>query len=612
MQDQLFEKIKSSLLNFDPTSWAEKHITLEGKPYRINGNGYKPLSDILRYIAIKAVEKDSKPIVVLKSRQTGMTVAQTALDLFFMASGNFGNGINPPIKVAHIFPTLELRDAYSKTKLNSMINGALILNKTENQSTKQKQNCIQTLIDKSSDTNNSLGFKQFIGGSHLWVESAGMDGSRLMGKSLDVVAFDECQRIPEFAIGNINKTLTKSSYGPIGEGVQIYFGTPLQRGSVFWKMWNNSTQQYFHLGCDKCKKYFPLYTPGTNDWENILIYGTTVRCTHCGFEQEKKEAVERGKWVATKDLSECQFVGFHLNQLFIPEFTKEKILSEKPGNSPINTERVWNTEILGEFWSGDAGIITVEQIREICGDPERKFKASISPDDNLLSFLGIDIGQKNDLEQLADGNKSVVQGQSYSTAVVLTVSPGTQRFYIDYAVKFKRNDLPSKIGLIEQLMRQYSINLAVMDLGYTHDLSEILQTKFGARFLCSQSSNRVNNHIKYNNEVFPKVITFEKDYWITDIYEQMKKGNIRFPMGSYEKLFWLIQHCTNMEISPTTRGGEILPHYVKSSNNDGLMALLNAYLAYRFTISEGFSNNNNPTGSKKAPPVIVGYVPRRL
>ncbi len=162
-------------------------------------------------------------------------------------------------------------------------------------------------------------------------------------------------------------------------------------------------------------------------------------------------------------------------------------------------------------------------------------------------------------------------------------------------------------------MRKYSCNLAVMDLGFTGDLSEVLQTEYGDKFLSSQASHRVNEHIKYNDSVFPKVITFERDYWIAEFYEQMRKGNVRFPLGDYEKIAWLIQHCTNMEIKPSiSRAGEVSPKYIKSGPNDGFMALLNAYLAYKFYISNGFSikhpsmMNNSP---KRRPPVVVGYLP---
>jgi Phage terminase large subunit gpA, ATPase domain len=614
MTDHILNHIRKSLINIDPLSWAEKHLTLDGKPFRIRGNGYKPIADIIRYMGIKALEKDSLPMVWVKGRQVSGTTTSCAIDMFCMGSGNFGNEFNPPMRVAHLFPQLDLAEAFSKVKLNAMIDGSIDPDVDAPKIKGQKnKSYLRSKIDGSSESNDSNKFKQFVGGNHLWIDSVGLDGSRLRGRTCDVAVYDECQQIPEAAIANTNKILTKSQYGSVGNGVQIYLGTPLQRGSVFWEMWNQSTQQYYHLGCGKCKQYFPLYTPGTNEWEEIWIYGFTVRCPHCGFEQHKVEATERGKWIATKSQQDAKYIGFHLNQLYMPEFTKEKIISEKPENNPLNTERTYQNEVLGEFFSGEAGIISVDQIREICGDPERKFIREISADENQLVFLGVDIGGQNDLEQLVDGRKAVIQGQSYSTAVVLRMS-GPQRFSIEYACKFPKNDLGYKKGLIEQLMRRYSVNLGVIDLGYTGDLSEILQTEFGDRFLSSQASHRVNNHAKYNDQVFPKVITFERDYWIMDMYEQMKKGNVRFPLGSFEQINWLMQHCTAFEIKPSvSRTGEVSPTYKKSGKNDGFMALLNAYIAYKYWVSEGFDIKNPnmfSDKSKRKIPLVLGYVPK--
>ena len=43
-------------------------------------------------------------------------------------------------------------------------------------------------------------------------------------------------------------------------------------------------------------------------------------------------------------------IGFHINQLYMPMFTREDIENEKPGKHPINTERVYKNEVLGEFF----------------------------------------------------------------------------------------------------------------------------------------------------------------------------------------------------------------------------------------------------------------------
>lgn len=590
MTDQVFDKIKESILNIDPVYWAENNLTLDGRPYKLIANGYRPIVEILRYMANKALEKDAKPMIWVKGRQISGTVTSCAAMMYFMGSGLFGNTHMPPIRIADCWPFLDHAAAFSKTKLSAMIDNSILVDDPTGK--KGKRPLLRTLIDTTSASNDNQQFKQFKGGNHLWIESVGLDGGRMRGKTCDVAIFDEIQEMGKTAISNTTKILTKAQYGRTGDGVQIYFGTPKQRGSEFWHMWNKSSQQYFYLGCENCKDYFPLYTPGSNEWEKIWLHDNVVKCTHCNQEQDRLKAINRGKWVATKDAADSEFVGFHLNQLYLPEFTKEQIIAKKPENSTLNTERSYQNEVLGEFFQGDAAIITPDEIREKCGDVERKFRASVTAADELITFLGIDIGKKSDWDQLADSERVRTQGQSYSTAVVLSLT-GPKRLSIEFAAKFKRNDLESKKTMVDEIIKRYNCKLTVCDIGYANDFCELLQTTYGDKFLASNSTGRMVEHIKFDNDLFPKTIIFEKDFWIMDVYEQMKQGLIRFPLGDYEKVAWLIQHCANMEIKPSiSRTGEVTPHYVKSGNNDGFAALVNAYLAYRFFISQGFTIKN--------------------
>jgi hypothetical protein len=610
-----FENIREQLLSIDPVYFCETHLTLDGKPFRISGNGYKPFADIYRYIGVKALEKSGKPIVICKSRQVGGTTMATALELFFMCCGHFGMGNRPAIRVLHAFPQLDLAFSYAKTKLNTTISSSLPM-----VAGKINKSYLQSLLDQSNPTNDSLQFKQFNGGNHIWIESLGLDGNRTRGKTVDALFVDEVQLVPGAAINNALKILTKAQYGPVGQGVQCFFGTPLGKGSEFHHMWEKSSQQYYNLHCEKCEGYFPLHTPDSDKWEEIWISDFTVKCTHCGHLQNKIKAAESGKWIATRNPDECDFVGFHINQLYMPEFSKERMMAEKPGRSPTATERSWQNEVLGEFFSGEAGIITPDQIRELCGDTGRKFRASISPGQAPFVVMGIDIGAKADLEQIAD-TESKKQGQSYSCLTVLSVT-AKDRLSLEFATKFKRNDFASKKQLIDQVMRKYSVNLAICDLGYAGDLNEIMQNEYGERFLASQASGKVNEHIKYSQEIFPKVVLFERDYYIGELFDQMKKGNIRFPYGDYEQLAWLVNHCTSMEIKPKMNSaGNITPHYTKGvTPNDGFMALLNAYLAYKFYITSGFTiknpmNFNDPLDIKSKNGenkilAVTGYIPK--
>jgi hypothetical protein len=621
---ELFLKLKKQLMMYDPVTFCQEYLTLDGKPFSLTGNGYRPFADIYRYIGVKALEPNAKPVIIVKGRQVGATTMASALEMYFMGSGLFGNGEKPPMRVIHAFPQLELAAAYSKTKLNQMIISAIPAEGQVTTKAAKTKSHMQMLLDQSTATNDSLHFKQFIGGNHLWVESVGLDGDRIMGRTADIIFFDEVQKTTGMAIGNSLKVLTTAKYGKNSKGVQIYFGTPRRKGSDFHKMWQTSSQQYYYLGCENCEKHFPLYTPGSDDWKNIWLHGYIVKCTHCGHEQDKRPAAERGKWVALKNSDEegCDMIGFHINQLYMPLFTREDIDKEMPGKHPINTERVFMNEVLGEFFQGDASPITPEEIRELCADVGRKFSARIITPPNTINqeiiVAGIDYGARADLEQLANPDKVKATGQSFSTAVVL-VAKGPGLLSIEFATKFKRNDMESKKGIIDQMMRQYGIQLAVGDIGYSNDFSAILHQTYGDRYLVSRAHNKVNGHVKFTADAFPKEIVFERDYYIGELYEQMKKGMIRFPFGDYEKVAWLIEHCASMEIKPSiSRSGDPSIHYIKGSTpNDGFMALLNAYIAYKFIVSRGFTNNNpllQQQGFKERnkPLVTTGYVSRKF
>lgn len=620
--NDLFNKLKQNLLNIDPVYFVEKYLTLDGKPFRLTGNGYKPLSDIYRYIGIKALEPTAKPVIITKARQVGLSTAASALEMYFMGSGIFGVDGKPPIRIIHAFPQLELAAAFAKTKLNQMISSSVPLPTDPNNKAAKVKSYMQSLLDQSSATNDSLHFKQFINGNHLWVESIGVDGNRVMGRTADVIFYDEVQSTTGAAIGNSLKTLTTAKYGKVSKGVQIYFGTPRKKGSDFYKMWQASSQQYYYLGCEHCHDYFPLYTPGSDAWKKVWIYGFVVKCPHCGTEQNKLEAAERGKWIAFKDPNDpdCQMVGFHINQLYMPMFTREDIDNESPGKHPINTERVFMNEVLGEFFQGDSSPITHEEIKEFCSD-DRKFAGRIPPtsNENQLVVLGIDYGARSDLEQMANPDKIKGKGQSYSTAVVLSAK-GPGLLNIEFACKFKRNDPESKKGIIDQIMRQYSVNLAIGDIGFSNDFSVILHQIYGDKYLVSRAHSKVNNHIKYTTDSFPKELVFERDHYIGELFEQLKKGMIKFPYGDYEKIAWLVDHCCSMEIKPTVSrtGGDPQIHYVKGGGpNDGFMALLNAYIAYKFIITKGFTNNNpllQQTNFKdlNKPLVTGGYFSRKF
>lgn len=584
----IFNKLKSSVLNVDPVYFCENYLTLDGKPFRLRGNGYKPFIDIYRYLGVKSLEKNTKPIILVKGRQVGATTMAAAIEMYWMGCGMFGTNNRAPMRVMHCFPHLILAAAYTKTKLNPIITQSIPVT---DKNAKKPKSYMSSLI--GSHVNDSLQYKEFQNGNHIWIESIGIDGGRVRGRTVDGIIFDEVQDMPEEAISNSLKTMSKAQYGVVGSGVQIYMGTPLGKDSKYYEMWNDSSKQYYHLHCEKCEKYFPLYTPDSTDWEKIWVYGHTVKCPHCNHLQNKIDATERGKWIATVNPEKAKLVGYHINQLYMPDFTREKLDAEKPGKHPINTERAWMNEVLGEFYTGQGLIITADQIRKNCADFERKMRVRILPSENKLVFLGADWGKKVDAD-VRDGQKKTSQGQSYNTIVILSAE-GPELFNIQFATLLKDNDVQYKIEIIDQAYINYNVTLGVGDLGYAGDLSQILQNKYGDKFLVSEARGSLIKRISYKDDIFPKSIMFDKNYYTEKLFSLMKRGAIRFPFGSFDRIAWLVSHCTSMEIKMTKdMANNIKVTYVKGlTPNDGFSALMNAYLAYEFYITDGFKKMNS-------------------
>ena len=561
-QEKLFEQLKTSFLDFDPAHFVQNNLTLDGADFKVLDNGWKFMADIYRYIALQATRKDGKPVVIKKGRQVGATVMAGALDLFFTNSGLFDK---PNIRVVHLFPALGQVKKFSQDKLETLIRTA-------------KNDFVNKNKLISSNSVDNLTMKQFNTGT-LWIDSLGTDGDRIRGMTADIVFFDEVQDMFGHAIGNATKILTAAKYGPVGQGVQVFFGTPKQKGSYFSTIWDMSDQRYYHFGCINCNETYPFYLPGDDRWKSIWLHDNIIQCPLCGTKQKKVEAIERGKWVGSKNSDDCEFVGFHINQLYIPYFTRENIDKLMPENNPAQTERIWKNEVIGEFYSGAGSPLTKAEIYDKCRDPDRYFAKKISPKDKVV-YLGVDWGGKED-----DPNSR--GGQSYSCVVVLSAyADGTLR--IEHAHKLRKNNFSFKKDTIKEMYRRFGVSRGVSDWFFGQDVVHDLQSVYRERFLGAQGSGSLIKPMKYREDEL--IISYNKDLLIDELFDLFRKGKIRFPWKSYEHVEWLIDHCTSMESKVRITGGQPIKTFVKgSSPNDGLMALMYAYMAYKFDLTKGFT-----------------------
>jgi len=432
------------------------------------------------------------------------------------------------------------------------------------------------------------------------------------------------------AVTSIKECLNQAQYGSnLGDnkGVQFYFGTAKKKGSEYHRLWLMSSQQYYHLGCLSCGNDFPLYQPESDSWEEVWIeddlpkddpkHGFIVKCPHCEHLQDKRKAAEKGKWVAYNPDPEAKYIGFHLNQLLVPTATRQGVINKKPENDPFATTKSYKNEVLGEFYSGGTTPLTVEEIDANCairGD-EGKMYGGLIPNPNRRVYLGCDWGLKIDLDMDDEDetrNKKAT-GKSYSCAVVL-VTEGSHMLRVAYAERFKQNSLEYKLQRVEELMRKYSVDMACGDIGFGQDIVTALQRVHGDKFLGISGLQKINGKFNYKENQFPKMIHFEKDFVLEEVFDKFKRGEFKLPYGHFHKIEWLIEHCASMDIKTTfDRTGEPITQFVKGTTpNDGLMALTYAYVAHRFLLTKGFTESHpdrfKDLTTPSKPMISLGYI----
>ena len=201
-------------------------------------------------------------------------------------------------------------------------------------------------------------------------------------------------------------------------------------------------------------------------------------------------------------------------------------------------------------------------------------------------------------------------GQSYSCAVVLS-DIGNGILNIEHAHILKERTFTYKRATIHELFKRFGIHRAISDFYFGQDVVREVQIVdgFRDRFLGAQGSGALLTPLKYREDDL--MISYNKDLMIEELLDKLKKGKIRFPWKSYEHLQWLISHCTSMGTSMRETGGDKVKTYVKgSSPNDGLMALMYAYMAWKFDATSRFTAKPGVAKVNHLPKPSLAFAPK--
>jgi hypothetical protein len=352
---------------------------------------------------------------------------------------------------------------------------------------------------------------------------------------------------------------------------------------------------------------------GSDSWKQVWVSGHDVKCPECGTLQKKADAIEGGRWMPTKS-GATKYVGYHVSVLLHPWFTKERILDLDPSVNRERSEKAWKNETLGEFYSGGGQTISLDDIRLNCSDTTRGLAKSILDRGDKTMVMGIDWGGK-DMPSDSEGepveSKADV-GQSYTAVVIMSVDKNGV-FTVENAYRLKRNDFEYKVNIISEMYRLFKIQVAAADIGYGQDIVQHLQgpVGFGERFLGCINSGTLNSTISYKPKELRVVLN--KDAMIEEVFAMVRNGKIKFPVKgeSYDRIEWLMQHFTSMEVKKVMKNDNVYNRYVKGAiQNDGLMAAIYALIAYKFIATSGFKGSEAKSKGPGLPPPMLAYLPR--
>jgi hypothetical protein len=425
-----------------------------------------------------------------------------------------------------------------------------------------------------------------------------------------------CQDMTRSAIENTLKVLTATPYGAPTKGVQVFFGTPKHSGSFFWTLWEESDQRFYQLRCKHCDHYFFLYNLDNDDWNEIWIKENLIKCPSCLKTQDKREAVDLGRWMATRPTNAKgepqKYIGYHFNMMLSPLFTKENVLEYWPQHNKNASERAWRNETKGQFYSASEVPITLEELYANALDESRGVAKSITNPAGKNFFLGMDWGEKVE----SDADLEVKRGKSFTCAVIVSVDH-TGVLTVENAVRLKKNDPDYKMNVVRKLIADFHIDQSAADFYYGNDFVRLVQHNEGLKDKFLGCTNLSNSKRAFSYDEKDLMVGVNKDQVLDEIFALFKRGRIKIPAkgDSLELLGWLVDHITSMETHTKTKDGIVLKTYKKGViQNDGLMALMYAYTAYKFMVTRKFTEQSaEGVNKKKQDDVvvpIVGYIPR--
>lgn len=503
----------------DPIKFVQSKFTLQGKPFTIIGtdedldNARHYMTAIYHTMAF-VLPKVKKPMVIVKGRQVEFTTTVANMTAYYLAEKDF-------FDVLYAVPKSDQAKRFSDTRIDPL----------------QRYKIDTEILKPIPNGTYNKSVKQFDNGSTLYIYGTADKGDVIRGIAVQALLKDEYQDMDRDAEEAIDETLTHSKYK-----INITLGTPKYTGTRYEERWEQSTKQYYHIPCSACNHFYVL------QWD-LAVREHIFRCPKCGHEDDKRERMRFGKWIALGNPN-ADYIGFHLSQLYVPYITKEEIdfklrQKEKEG---ADVQKYFKNEILGEFYCGNVEHVDKSAILKGF-DEKAKYDIFIPLQTSV--YMGIDWGGWNVTDQDPDSSFTVVS--------VGAVNNKGQLF-VNYVEILTQKDELLQVKRISELMSRYHVRLAVADKGYGKIKNMELKKLFPGRFReCKYVQG--SSSLTFKERKDDGSLLINRDYSLEELYNAMTRSKMVIPLNRGTE--WIIQHFLNHAVVIEERANIVYKHYIK-------------------------------------------------
>ena len=258
-----------------PSEWIERHLHIEGKPFRFHTetgsrNHLPPIYD------------QAHPFVLLKTAR-GCEKSTTICNKIV-----FNSSINKGYKTLYVNPSPQQITDFVVQQMVPRLRSPWIK---------------KHMIDRSCIDNITL--KTLTNGSVIFMRNVLESPDRVRGIRAYTLTLDEIQDLVYKHIPVLEETLFSSS---TFQKQRLYAGTPKTFDNSIQYLWEHSSQNMWHVPCLSCG-----YLDNTMD--SIKNIGKTGPiCIKCG----KRITPHNGVWIAHNKEKGEMINGFHFNQIMLP------------------------------------------------------------------------------------------------------------------------------------------------------------------------------------------------------------------------------------------------------------------------------------------------------